>query len=62
MDLAIQAGQHTKAVELPLQYKEFAKVFSVTDARITFDLVYFPVHARDRGTAHVTVYDVSSDT
>ena len=28
MDLAIQAGQHTKAVKLPSQYKEFAKVFS----------------------------------
>ena len=27
-DLAIQAGQHTKAVELPPQYREFAKVFS----------------------------------
>ena len=27
-DLAIQAGQHTKAIELPPQYKEFTKVFS----------------------------------
>ena len=27
-ELAIQAGQHTKAVELPPQYQEFAKVFS----------------------------------
>ena len=27
-DLAIQVGQHIKAVELPIQYKQFAKVFS----------------------------------
>ena len=27
-DLAIQAEQHTKAVELPPRYREFAKVFS----------------------------------
>ena len=27
-DLAIQAGQHTQAVEHPPQYKKFAKVFS----------------------------------
>ena len=27
-DLAIQVGWHIKAVELPIQYKQFAKVFS----------------------------------
>ena len=27
-ELAIQAGQHTKVVELPPQYQRFAKVFS----------------------------------
>ena len=31
-DLAIQAGQHTKTVELLPQYQEFAKVFSKAES------------------------------